>query len=172
MKLELAEHLSEKRGWRTRGRDTSDEGRAEPEHGPPVSPLTMICTVQRVARSSVYATGTPATPADRQPRKRGPKTTTSDIGAAGRDSLVLATTPFHGEGYRGRGLRLRCDMLRCSATAPWALLIRRSSAAFRGRGALPFRLIVKVSHVSMGDTLTEQLRGDISIDQRHTRSSP
>ena len=37
-------------------------------------PLTMICTIPRVAGSSVYATRTPARLADRPRRQGGPKT--------------------------------------------------------------------------------------------------
>ncbi len=68
-------------------------------------PLTMICTGLRVARSSVYATVTPGS-GDRGPRKRGPKTTTGDAEVVEAIRLVLATTPFHGEGYRKVRARL------------------------------------------------------------------
>ncbi len=100
MKLELAEHLIEKGGSRTSGRGTSDEGCREPEHGPPLSRHDdLCCAVLRVARSSVYATGTSARSADRPPRKRGPKTTTADGELVAAIRHVLPTTLFHGEGY-------------------------------------------------------------------------
>jgi len=75
-------------------------------------PLTMICAVYRVPRSSVYALpprfGPPA-PAS----KPGPKTRHSDAAVVEAIRAVLAACPFHGEGYRKirarlayRGLRL------------------------------------------------------------------
>jgi transposase InsO family protein len=68
-------------------------------------PLTMICQIWHVARSTVYATaGAPARLV--LVRKRGPKPVVSDevLMAAIRD--VLAVTPFHGEGYRKVRARL------------------------------------------------------------------
>jgi putative transposase len=67
-------------------------------------PLTMICAVFRVARSSVYAA--------RAPRptvlvgKRGPKMATSDAEIVAAIRAVLVSTPFHGEGYRKVRARL------------------------------------------------------------------
>ncbi len=77
-------------------------------------PLTMICAVWRMARSSVYAAASPAAglPA-RPPGKRGPQPEVSDAEIVGAIREILAATPFHGEGYRKvrarlahRGLRL------------------------------------------------------------------
>jgi transposase InsO family protein len=67
-------------------------------------PLTMICAVFRVARSSVYVTPAPR-PAVRL-GKRGPKTVTSDAELVTAIRAVLAATPFHGEGYRKVRARL------------------------------------------------------------------
>src|SRR5947209_2333657 len=67
-------------------------------------PLTMICTVYRLARSSVYAAA-PA-PALRQPGKRGPKTRVSDRDLVEEIQAVLAACPFHGEGDRKVRARL------------------------------------------------------------------
>jgi len=80
---------------------TSDEGRAEPEHGPRFSP-TMICTVLRVARSSMY---------NRDPGEaRGPAatealagTTTSDVGAGRRDSPRGGAHPSTARAVEGFG---------------------------------------------------------------------
>ena len=75
-------------------------------------PLTMICAVYRLARSSVYATAraVAAAPARRKP---GPKTWHNDGEVVEAIRAILAATPFHGEGYRKirarlahRGLRL------------------------------------------------------------------
>jgi putative transposase len=69
-------------------------------------PLTLVCQVWRVARSSVYAAapvGAPPAPAG----KRGPRTTISDIELVERIRGVLAQAPFHGEGYRKVWARLR-----------------------------------------------------------------
>lgn len=68
-------------------------------------PLTMICQVWRVARSSVYAAAAPAR-APAPPGKRGPKTAVSDADLVGAIRVVLAETPFHGEGYRKVRARL------------------------------------------------------------------
>jgi transposase InsO family protein len=68
-------------------------------------PLTLICEVFRVARSSVYAaTARPAAP--RCPAKRGPKPEVSEDTLLGAIRAVLADTPFHGEGYRKVRARL------------------------------------------------------------------
>ena len=67
-------------------------------------PLTMVCAVFRVARSTVYATSA-ARPAVTL-GKRGPKTVTSDAELVVTIRAVLAATPFHGEGYRKVRARL------------------------------------------------------------------
>src|SRR5215470_3881937 len=68
--------------------------------------LTMICTVFRVARSTVYRTTAPARSAPPSAAKRGPKTRWSDAEVVAAIRAVLATTPFHGEGYRKIRARL------------------------------------------------------------------
>ena len=67
-------------------------------------PLTMICTIYRLARSSVYA-AVPA-PALGPAAKRGPKTRMSDADLVAEIRAVLAACPFHGEGYRKVRARL------------------------------------------------------------------
>jgi transposase InsO family protein len=68
-------------------------------------PLTMICAVHRVARSSVYAAGRP--PAAPGPAtKPGPKTRHSDAEIVAAIRAILAACPFHGEGYRKVRARL------------------------------------------------------------------
>ena len=68
-------------------------------------PLTMICAVYRVPRSSVYA-------ARFQPiiavsvAKRGPKRVVSDAELVEGIRAVLVACPFHGEGYRKVRARL------------------------------------------------------------------
>jgi len=77
-------------------------------------PLTMICAVWRVARSTVYAAESPPPGVAPAPAgKRGPKPEVSDEEIVGVIREILAATPFHGEGYRKvrarlahRGLRL------------------------------------------------------------------
>lgn len=68
-------------------------------------PLRLICAVYRVARSSVYAGGRPQPPA-RISQKRGPQTRWSDAEIVDGIRTVLATCPFHGEGYRKVRARL------------------------------------------------------------------
>ena len=69
-------------------------------------PLTMICAVLRVPRSTVYLarTAPPGAPVPRA--KRGPKTAVSDSEVVTAIRAVLAATPFHGEGYRKIRARL------------------------------------------------------------------
>ena len=67
-------------------------------------PLTMICTIYRLARSSVYAAA--PGPALGPPGKRGPKTRVSDSDLVEEIRAVLAACPFHGEGYRKVRARL------------------------------------------------------------------
>ncbi len=68
-------------------------------------PLRLICEVYRVARSSVYAGGRPQ-PLEWTPQKRGPQTRWSDGEVVEGIRTVLATCPFHGEGYRKVRARL------------------------------------------------------------------
>jgi transposase InsO family protein len=68
-------------------------------------PLRLICKVYRVARSSVYAGGPPQPP-ERIPQKRGPQTRWTDAEVVDGIRTVLATCPFHGEGYRKVRVRL------------------------------------------------------------------
>ena len=68
-------------------------------------PLTMICAVYRVPRSSVYAAGAPPSSAARA-KKPGPKTRHSDADVIEAIRAVLAACPFHGEGYRKVRARL------------------------------------------------------------------
>jgi putative transposase len=67
-------------------------------------PLTMVCAVYRVARSSVYAA--PRTPRATPPAKRGPTTSVADATLLGAIRAILAACPFHGEGYRKVRARL------------------------------------------------------------------
>src|SRR2546428_1124113 len=67
-------------------------------------PLTMVCTVLRVARSTVYAAPSPRLALALG--KRGRKTATGDAELVGAIRAVLAATPFHGEGYRKVRARL------------------------------------------------------------------
>jgi putative transposase len=69
------------------------------------SPLTLICAVYRVARSSVYAAGRP-TPAPGAAMKPGPRTRHSDTEILEAIRAILAACPFHGEGYRKVRARL------------------------------------------------------------------
>jgi len=74
-------------------------------------PLTMICAVYRIARSSVYATIRP-TPAPRPATNRGPRRATADAEIV---EAILAACPFHGEGYRK--VRARLAIAGCTSGA-------------------------------------------------------
>ncbi len=69
-------------------------------------PLTMICAVFRVPRSTVYLALTATPVASTRGAKRGPKMATSDSEIVTAIRAVLAATPFHGEGYRKIRARL------------------------------------------------------------------
>ena len=69
-------------------------------------PLTMICAVFRVPRSTVYRTTASAPAVPQFAAKRGPKTARSDAEVVAAIRAVLAATPFHGEGYRKVRARL------------------------------------------------------------------
>jgi transposase InsO family protein len=76
-------------------------------------PLTMICAVWRVARSSVYASrqGTEsASHAEQQ--KRGPKTELADEVVVVEIRQVLKESEFLGEGHRKVRVRLRAKGIR------------------------------------------------------------
>jgi len=68
-----------------------------------VYPLTMICAVYRVSRSSVYAVSAPAGPPATRP---GPKTRHCDDEVVEAIRAVLAACPFHAGGYRKVRARL------------------------------------------------------------------
>ena len=67
-------------------------------------PLTMLCQVWRVARSSVYAT--PLVGPVPSGGRRGPMPAVRDGVLVAAIRAVLAATPFHGEGYRKVRARL------------------------------------------------------------------
>ena len=71
-------------------------------------PLTQVCRVSRVPRSTVYDTAArTASPQGPPSAKRGPKTPASDETLVTAIRAVLAATPFHGEGHRKVRVRLR-----------------------------------------------------------------
>lgn len=72
-------------------------------------PLTLICSVWRVARSSVYACREKASvaPTAPSPRKRGPKTPLSDAALVQEIRGVLRDSSFLGEGHKKVTIRLR-----------------------------------------------------------------
>jgi putative transposase len=67
-------------------------------------PLTMVCEIYRLARSSVYAVGSPAPRASAG--KRGPRTAVTDAELVEEIRAVLAACRFHGEGYHKVRARL------------------------------------------------------------------
>ena len=71
-------------------------------------PLTMICEIYRLARSSVYATASTAraTSPSTAAGKRGPRTAIGDTELVEEIRAVLAACRFHGEGYRKVRARL------------------------------------------------------------------
>lgn len=88
------------------GAEPPPRSRVSPATGRPY-PLTLICEVWRVPRSTVYA----ARDRDRReaspPQKRGPKTQLSDEVLVKRIREVLKESDFLGEGHRKVRFRLR-----------------------------------------------------------------
>jgi putative transposase len=80
-------------------------------------PLTMICAAFRVPRSTVYLGMAPASAASVILAKRGPKTRVNDVTVVEAIRAVLATSPFHGEGYRKIRARLAHHGLAIGASA-------------------------------------------------------
>jgi transposase InsO family protein len=72
--------------------------------------VTLICEALRAPRSSVYAAGRGAAPADGG--KRGPKTALDDDALVVEIRAVLAACPFHSEGHRKVHVRLRAKDIR------------------------------------------------------------
>ena len=72
-------------------------------------PLTLICSVWRVARSRVYAcqASAPVSASVLQPRKRGPKTPLTDAELIEEIRTVLKDSRFLGEGHKKVTIRLR-----------------------------------------------------------------
>ena len=68
-------------------------------------PLTLICQVFRICRSSVCAAQRPPASAG-APGKRGPKTRWPDAERVAGIRAILAANPFHGEGSRKIRARL------------------------------------------------------------------
>jgi putative transposase len=68
-------------------------------------PLTMVCAVYRVPRTTVYAQ-TEVT-VGLVAGKRGPHTAATDDDLVAAIRTILADTPFHGEGHRKVRVRLR-----------------------------------------------------------------
>jgi putative transposase len=114
-----------------------EEARAMKGHVSPatqrVYPLTMICALYRVPRSSVYAVTAPArllTPT----AKPGPKTHHSDGEVVEAIRAVLAACPFHGEGYRKVRARLAHRGLRVGGKRVLRLMRLHSLLAPRRLG--------------------------------------
>ncbi len=71
-------------------------------------PLTMVCEVWRVARSTVYTIRARGLGCEvREPRKRGPKTEITDEELVAEIRGVLRESDFLGEGHRKVRARLR-----------------------------------------------------------------
>jgi putative transposase len=89
-------------------------------------PLTMVCTIFRVPRATVYAQT--AVTVEGAPGKRGPHTPGSDADLVAAIRRVLAETPFHGEGHRKVRVRLRA--------LGWRVGKNRVLRLMRGQGLL------------------------------------
>lgn len=101
-------------------------------------PLTLVCRVWGVARSSVYAAVPVVGEAASVPGKRGPQTAVSDDALLERIRDVLAASPFHGEGYRKVWARLRFGDAPISVGKQRVLrLMRRHQLLAPTRGGQP-----------------------------------
>lgn len=70
-------------------------------------PLSLVCGVWRVPRSTVYARRGPAGRSAWTSQKRGPRTALSDAEVVTAIRAVLKASPFHTEGHRKVRARLR-----------------------------------------------------------------
>lgn len=95
-------------------------------------PLTMLCQVWRVARSSVYTM--PRTAPVPPARRRGPTPVVTDERVVEAIRAVLAATPFHGEGYRKVRARLAHRGLRVSGKRVLRLMRQHQLLAPRRLG--------------------------------------
>jgi putative transposase len=96
-------------------------------------PLTWVCQVLRIPRSSVYAAQAPLAPLG-PPGKRGPKTLWGDAEVVAGIRAVLAASPFHGEGYRKIRARLAHRGLAVSGKRVLRLMRQHSLLAPRRLG--------------------------------------
>lgn len=98
IRLELPEHLIEKRGLATSGRDPGDEGGEQSEYEPVLSAHDDLSRVACGALERLRDGLAPG--AASMLGKRGPKTLVSDPDLVAAIRRVLSETPFHGEGHR------------------------------------------------------------------------
>jgi putative transposase len=106
MRLELAEHLIEKGGAYGRVEEATAMRRGLSPGTGRRYPLTMICAVFRVPRSTVYRMTAPVPVVAPTASKGGPKTAHRDAEVVAAIHAVLAASPCHGEGYRKVRARL------------------------------------------------------------------
>ena len=91
-------------------------------------PLTQVCAVYRVPRSTAYTAAARTTAApESSGAKRGPKTPASD-------ETLVAATPFHGEGHRTVRARLRRQGHRVGRTRVFRLMRLHGLLAPQTRG--------------------------------------
>lgn len=96
-------------------------------------PLTLICRVYRMPRSTVYAVR-PRSALRSPGAKRGPKTRINDTDLLMAIRQILATSPFHGEGYRKVRARLGHDGVRVGGKRVLRLMRQHSLLAPRRLG--------------------------------------
>ena len=100
MRLELGRALHRKKGAHGRVEEAAAMRDAVSPGTGRRYPLRMICAVFRVPRSTVYQTRAPAGSAPPVAAKSGSTTRCSNVEVVTAIRAVLATSPFHGGGYR------------------------------------------------------------------------
>lgn len=101
-------------------------------------PLTMICEVWGVARSTVYAHRSRDGETEvLEPRKRGPKTKLSDAEMVEEIRQVLAESDFLGEGHRKVQARLKAKEIRAGKNRVLRLMRENGLLAPVRRGKHP-----------------------------------
>lgn len=97
--------------------------------------LTRVCRQWRVSRATLHRHLSAANRPDAPQRRRGPQGAMSDTALAERIRKLLASSPFHGEGYRKVWARLRYAGVRTSPRRVLRVMREHSLLAHQRAGS-------------------------------------